>query len=194
MRFLLPFALALLAATAVARGQSTRPSANDPALVWEKQLDAIATAVAAHDSDALQPQLSASCFIHRFNADRDNDLTPLTNWIEQTAVLGDHAYAYPFDGLAQKIAQDVDSSPLVSESDKKKLDLGNDGAQAVALKWVHRELVLSRRNWLGVIVLWSVAGGSSDEPRPLFVLIKATRDGDHFRLASLVYGDALLQP
>ncbi len=175
------------------QASSGQASSGDAAVppAWERLVSSLAAAAAAHDAQAMQALLSAGCAAHRFNADRDADLSAFIDFISANSVLGDHAYFYPPPALAADIARDVNSAAVISDSVKKTLALADKGNEAVAQQWLTQNLEPGDRTPIGVIVLWNTNPDQDQTQRPLFILIKGGNDGDGFKISQIVYGDPL---
>ncbi|MGD0389455.1 MAG: hypothetical protein ABSC42_10925 [Tepidisphaeraceae bacterium] len=174
----------------LAAGQTTRPDAEVPAS-WERQVSSLAAAAAAHDGQTLQSLVAPDCRFRRFNAAADTDVSDFVDFATSGSVLGDHAYLYPPPMLAADIAHDVDSSPAVSEFDKKTLALDDQPGQTVAMQWLTQTLGAQDGTLVGIIVLWDTRSDADGPHRPLFVLVVAKQAADGFKLSQIVYGDPL---
>lgn len=187
------FVAMVLLVSELAGGQTTQASPGDAAVpaAWERLVSSLAAAAAAHDPQAMQALVPGGCAVHRFNADRDADLSSFIDFTSANSVLGDHAYLYPPPTLAADIARDVNSAAAVSDSVKKTLALADRRSETVAQQWLTQNLGPGDRTPIGVIVLWNASPDQDQTQRPVFILIKGEKDGDGFKVSQIVYGDPL---
>jgi hypothetical protein len=187
------FVMVILAIGEIACGQTTRGSGDDSGIppAWEKLVSSIAAAAAGHDPQSMQAIVPGTCSVHRFNADRDADLSSLLDFISANSVLGDHAYLYPPVGAGADIARDVDTAAMVPDSAKKTLAMGDAHNEPVVLQWLTQNLGPADGTPIGVIVLWNYGAEQDQNPRPMFILVKGEKDGNGFKLSQMVYGDPL---
>jgi hypothetical protein len=176
----------------IATAQTTQPSEPEVAqAAWERQVSSLAAAVAAHDASGLQSLVPSDCAVSRFSGQRDPDLASLVDFASDKSVLGDHAYLFPPATVAADIARDVNASGLVSEFIKKTLALDGRRDQPVVLRWLAQALAPEDNTPIAVIVLWDSTPDPDDRHRPIFILIKAAKDGEQFKFGQIVYGDPL---
>jgi hypothetical protein len=175
-----------------ARGaaQTTRAD-GDVSLTWAKQVSSIAAAAAAHDSQGLQALVDPDCKLRRFSSDGSSDINEFVDFATNTAVLGDHAYVFPAQGVAADIARDIESSSLVTNYQRKQLAMGDPGQKPGAVRWLAQSLEAQDGDLIGVIVLWDSRDNIDDMHRPNFILIKGEKDGDQFKATQIVFGDPL---
>jgi hypothetical protein len=176
--------------TGVAAGQTTRPSADAPPQ-WERLVSSLTAAVVAHDSQAIQSLVAGDCRVGRFYAEADADDSQLLDAVSADIVLGDHAYVSPAAAMAADIAQDVNSSSLVSDFAKRSLNLGDQHARSVAMQWMAQALNAGDGEFVGIIILWDSRPETDDQHRLSFVLVKGQGDGQGFKFSRVVYGDPL---
>lgn len=203
MRLIFAVLVIVLTACEFAGGQTTRPDAGASSAAnsssaagalsasWERQVSAFAAAAAGRNYDTLAAMLPDTCLIHRFNGQRDADASALTDFLNGSMVLGDHAYVCPATGAASDIAQDVSDSESVPDSAKKGLVLDAKNGSTIALKWIAQTLGTEDGTPIGMIVLWNSRPELDNQQRPLFVLIKGEKDADGYKIAMVVYGDPL---
>jgi hypothetical protein len=178
----------------LASAQTTRESSpipGDVPLGWQKQITSLAAAIAAKDTQALQDLTSSDCQIRKFNADRDGDLSDLTDFATSVAVLGDHAYTFPALTAASDIADDVNSSTIITAFTKHSLDLDPKRDQTTVLQWITSTLNTRDGALIGLIVLWDPRPDIEDRHRPNFILVLGERAGDDYKLKRLTFGDPL---
>ena len=174
----------------IASAQTTRPAA-DALPQWERVVSSLTAAVVARDPQAIQSLIAADCRVARFNAEPDADDSQLLDAVSTDIVLGDHAYIFPPAAVAADIAQDVNSTTLVSEFAKRSLNLGDQHARAIAMQWLAQALNAADGEFVGIIVLWDSRPETDDQHRLCFVLVKAQDDGQGFKISRVVYGDPL---
>ncbi len=180
--------LAVFAGVAV--GQTTRPAADAPPQ-WERLVSSLTAAVVARDPQAIQSLVTGDCRVGRFYAEPDGDDSQLLDAASTTTVLGDHAYISPAATMAADIAQDVNSSSLVSDFAKHSLNLGDQHSRTVAMQWMAQALNAGDGEFVGIIVLWDSRPETDDLHRLSFVLVKGETDGQGFKFNRIVYGDPL---
>jgi hypothetical protein len=180
----------------VAPGQTTRASsaaqaAPEVPLGWEKEVTSFAAAVAAKDDQAIQTLAGADCQIRKFGSDHDIDISELTDFASSTTVLGNHAYIFPSTGAAGDIADDVNSSAIISSYAKRSLDLDGKRDQTVVMQWMTTALTAQDGMFVGIVVMWDTRPDTDDRHRPNFILMTAEKSGDAFKLKRIVFGDPL---
>jgi hypothetical protein len=189
MRPIALFAVILIFA-GIATGQTTRPIADAPPQ-WERLVSSLTAAFVARDPQAIQSLLAGDCRVGRFYAEPDADDSQLLDAVSATSVLGDHAYVSPAADIAADIAQDVNSSSLVSDFAKRSLNLGDQHARAVATQWMAQALNAGDGEFVGIIVLWDSRPETDDQHRLSFVIVKGQGDAQGFKFSRVVYGDPL---
>jgi hypothetical protein len=174
----------------VAAGQTTRPAAEAPAR-WERMVASLSAAIAGRDPQAVQASVPADCRINRFYAEPDSDTSGLFDAASVAVVIGDHAYLSPASGIAADIAQDVNSSSLVSDFNRRALNLDDPHARAIAMRWLAEALNTVDGQLVGVIVLWDSRPQTDDQHRLNFILVEGNDDGKECKFTRIVYGDPL---
>lgn len=187
---LFTFFAVISAFTGIAAGQSTRPVADTPPQ-WERMVSSLTAAVVARDPQAIQSLLAGDCRVARFYSEPDADDSQLLDAVSGATVLGDHAYVSPAPAMAADIAQDVNSSSLVSDFAKRSLNLGDQHARTVAMQWMAQALNAGDGELVGIIILWDSRPETDDQHRLSFVLVKGQGDDRGFKFSRVVYGDPL---
>jgi hypothetical protein len=176
--------------TGIAGGQTTRPGTDAPPQ-WERLVSSLTAAVVARDAQAIQSLVAGDCRVGRFYAQPDGDDSQLLDAISTVIVLGDHAYISPAAAMATDIAQDVNSSSLVSDFAKHSLNLGDQHSRTVAMQWMAQALNAGDGEFVGIIVLWDPRPETDDQHRLNFVLVKGQGDAQGFKFSRVAYGDPL---
>jgi hypothetical protein len=184
------FFAVILIFTGIAAGQTTRPVADAPPQ-WERLVSSLTAAVVARDAQAIQSLLAGDCRVGRFYAEPDGDDSRLLDAVSTDIVLGDHAYVSPAAGMVADVAQDVNSSSLVSDLVKRSLNLGDQHSRTIAMQWMAQALNAGDGEFVGIIVLWDSRPETEDQHRLNFVLVKGEGDGQRFKFNRVVYGDPL---
>lgn len=184
------FALFIAFLAAPVYGQSTRPD-SDVSPAWAKAVSSLAAAAAAHDSQSIQSLVDSDCRFRRFSADQSSDISDFSDFTAGAAVIGDHAYVFPAQGVVADIARDVDSSALVTEYQRKQLAIGDPGQKSNVMRWVAQSIDAQDGELIGLIVLWDTRPDIDDMHRPNFVLVKAEKTDGGFKFTQIVYGDPL---
>jgi hypothetical protein len=196
VRFIV-FILAAGALCSIAQGQTTRasggaPSGTEVPVAWEREVSSIAAAAAGKDDETLQNLAGSDCQIRRFNSEHDEDVADLVDFASSVAVLGDHAYIFPASGSAVDIADDVNSSAIISGFCKRALDLDGKRDQTTVMQWMTSSLQAQDGALVGMVVMWDAKPETDDKHRLVFVLISAEKSGDGgFKVKRIVYGDPL---
>ena len=191
---LIPFILCIALSGGFAAGQTTRRSSSnqsDVPLDWQKQVTFLAAAIAAKDNPALQSLAGSDCQLRKFNSDRDSDFAELTDFASGVTVLGDHAYVFPAMSASSDIADDINSSDIVTAFTKHTLNLDSKRDQTTVLQWIHATLNTDDTTLVGLIVLWDPRPDIEDHHRPNFILVTGEKAGDDYKLKRITFGDPL---
>jgi hypothetical protein len=185
------FTLWITFLAAAASAQTTRQSPQDVPVAWEKQITSLAAAIAAKDGEAIQTLVGPDCQIRKFNSERDIDLSEFTDFATAISVLGDHAYISPALSAATDIADDINSSPIITPSTKHSLALDPKRDQTTVLQWITAALNTQDGTLVGLIVLWDPRPDIEDHHRPNFILVTGEKSGDAYKLNRISFGDPL---
>jgi len=190
------FAVLLLAAF-TARGQATRPVAEQP---WPKTMAAFAKALTNGDIEGMGKVLAPRASIHRFDDNHDEESWQLFDRVGVKATLvGHHAYMHPPMVMAADVSADFKTAAAVPDKAKAKFLIDDETemkrANATAAQWVGEMVSAKHGAPVGVMILWtpkpSAAGGASSEPvyDVLFILCKGEQvAGNKYRISTVVYG------
>jgi hypothetical protein len=201
VRFIV-FVLAVGALCSFAQGQTTRASGAgqtgtgqsgaEVPVAWEREVSSIAAAAAGKDDETISNLAGTDCQIRRFNSEHDEDVSDLVGFASSVAVLGDHAYVSPATGSAGDIADDVNSSAIISGFSKRALDLDGKRDQTTVMQWMTSSLQAQDGAFVGLVVMWDSRPDVDDKHRLVFLLISAEKNSDGgFKVKRIVYGDPL---
>lgn len=154
-------------------------------------MSSLTAAVVSRDPQAIQSLIAGDCRIGRFYAGPDEDDSQLIDAVSAETVLGDHSYVSPPAAMAVDVAQDVNSSSIVSDFAKRSLNLSDRHGRPVAVQWMSQALSAGDGELVGIIVLWDTRPEADDQHRLSFVLVKGQVDGQGSRFTRIVYGDPL---
>ena len=191
------FILAVGALCSFARGQTTRASAGGQSgtevpVAWEREVSSLAGAAAGKDDETISNLAGSDCQIRRFNSEYDEDVADLVDFASSVAVLGDHAYVAPASTAAADVADDVNSSAIISGFAKRALDLDAKRDQTTVMQWLTSSLQAQDGALVGLVSMWDAKGDVDDKHRLVFLLILAEKTSDGgFKLRRIVYGDPL---
>ncbi len=196
MRDLAVFLVALLSVvTSAAPAQTTRPAPS----AFSKTVEDVSEGLIAGEVSALNNVLDENATFGGFDPDARHTAEQLILATAGGAVVSQHAYGQLPANLASELATDFSKADHLPDSIRKEMmpDPANVvKANVTATQWIMQALEPSRKQLIGVIVVWprerkATANLRPDLVRPIFVLLKAEMAGEKIHLKQIVFGDPL---
>jgi hypothetical protein len=176
-----------------------RPASADQA--WPQLVEAFAKSLAGGELNRSVAALAPRSSVRRFDSPRNEEWWRLAGRVENSTVIGQHAYIHPPLVMAADIAADFKNAAAVPDKAKAPYIVDDESeikrANSTAVQWVVEQLNAEAGTPVGVIVLWT--------PRPLppgakeshstraydvmFVLCRGEETAGHkFRINTVIYG------
>jgi hypothetical protein len=159
----------------------------------------VADGLVAGDVTALNNSLEEGATFSGFDPDVRHTAEQLVLATSGGTQVAQHAYGQIPANLASELATDFSKAEFVDESIRKEMmpePASVVKANVIATQWVMQTLEPSRKQLIGVIVVWpreqkATPNLRPERLRPVFVLLKGEMVGDKARIKQIVFGDPL---